>query len=123
MLAQRLVRVLCNNCKEETELTKHEITMLDIDHIPEDARVCKPVGCDKCNHTGYAGMTVVAELLLVTDTIRQLILQKADASTIKKAGVKEGMVTLNMDSLDKIFQGITSVEEILRAIISEAEEE
>ncbi|MCO4755357.1 MAG: type II secretion system ATPase GspE [Bacteriovoracaceae bacterium] len=123
VLAQRLVRVLCNNCKEETELTAHEIQMLDVEHIPENANVCKPVGCDKCNHTGYAGMTVVSELLLVTDTIRQLILQKADASTIKKAGIKEGMVTLSMDAMEKIFQGITSVEEILRAIISEAEED
>ena len=123
VLAQRLVRLLCSNCKEETELTAHEMSLLDIEEVPAGARVCKPVGCDKCNHTGYSGMTVVAELLMITDTIRQLILQKADASTIKKAGVKEGMVTLSMDAMDKIFAGITSVEEILRAIISEAEEE
>lgn len=123
VLAQRLVRLLCSNCKEETELTAHEMSLLDIEEVPAGARVCKPVGCDKCNQTGYSGMTVVAELLMITDTIRQLILQKADASTIKKAGVKEGMVTLSMDAMDKIFAGITSVEEILRAIISEAEEE
>lgn len=123
VLAQRLVRTLCDNCKEETELSPHEKTMLDVDTVPKDATICKPVGCDKCNHTGYSGMTVVAELLLITDAIRQLILQKADASTIKKAGVKEGMVTLSMDAVDKIFAGVTSVEEILRAIISESEED
>lgn len=123
VLAQRLVRTLCKNCKEETELTPHEMAMLDLDEVPAEANVCKPVGCPKCNNTGYAGMTVVSELLMITDTIRQLMLQKADASTIKKAGVKEGMVTLSMDAMDKIFAGITSVEEILRAIISEAEEE
>ncbi|MEX0797916.1 MAG: type II secretion system ATPase GspE [Bacteriovoracaceae bacterium] len=123
VLAQRLVRTLCNNCKEQVELTPHEMQILDIEEVPEDANVCKPVGCEKCNHTGYAGMTVVAELLMITDTIRQLILQKADASTIKKAGVKEGMNTLSMDAIIKIFNGRTSVEEIMRAIISEAEEE
>lgn len=123
VLAQRLVRTLCNNCKEQTELSPHEMTMLDIEEVPADASVCKPVGCEKCNHTGYAGMTVVAELLMITDTIRQLILQKADASTIKKAAVKEGMVTLSMDAVIKILNGKTSVDEILRAIISDAEEE
>lgn len=123
VLAQRLVRILCANCKEETKLTAHEMQLLDIEVTPPGATPCIPKGCEKCNHTGYSGMTVVAELLLITDTIRQLILQKADASTIKKAGVKEGMITLSMDAIDKIFKGITSVEEVLRAIISEAEEE
>jgi general secretion pathway protein E len=123
VLAQRLVRKLCHHCREETELTLHEMQMLDLDEVPEDAQVFKPKGCEKCNHTGYEGMTVVAELLMVTDTVRQLILQKADSSTIKKAAVKEGMTTLSMDAIDKIFNGITSVEEILRAIISDAEEE
>lgn len=123
VLAQRLVRTLCKNCKEEAELSAHEKNMLDIETVPSDATVCKPVGCEKCNHTGYSGMTVVAELLMITDTIRQLILQKADSSTIKKAAVKEGMITLSMDAISKIYKGITSVEEILRAIISDAEEE
>jgi general secretion pathway protein E len=68
-------------------------------------------------------MTVVAELLLITDKIRSLILSKADASKIKKAAIEEGMTSLSMDSLQKIFLGITSVEEVLRAIISEADEE
>src|SRR5690554_2064555 len=92
VLAQRLVRALCDNCKEDTELTAQEMALLDLDEtsLPKNAHICKPVGCEKCSHTGYSGMTVVAELLLITDTIRQLILQKADSSTIKKAAVKEG---------------------------------
>jgi general secretion pathway protein E len=123
VLAQRLVRKLCQVCKEPTELTLHEMQMLDVDEVPASGQVYKPKGCEKCNHTGYDGMTVVAELLMITDTVRQLILQKADSSTIKKAAVKEGMTTLSMDAIEKIFGGITSVEEILRAIISEAEDE
>lgn len=122
VLAQRLVRKLCPDCKEQTQLSDYEKQMLDIEDIPTEATVCKPVGCEKCSMTGYSGMTVVAELLMISDTIRQLILQKVDASSIKKAAVREGMVTLSMDAIDKIFAGITSVEEVLRAIISDAEE-
>ena len=123
VLAQRLVRTLCENCKAPTELSEYEMQMLDIDVVPENATVFSPVGCEKCSQTGYSGMTVVAELLLITDTIRSLILQKADASKIKKAAVQEGMVSLSMDALAKIYNGSVSVEEVLRAIISEADEE
>jgi general secretion pathway protein E len=123
VLAQRLVRTLCGNCKIATELSSYEKQMLDIDEVPTNATIFKPDGCEKCSQTGYASMTVVAELLLITDKIRSLILEKADASKIRKAAVAEGMTTLSMDSLEKIFLGITSVEEVLRAIISEADEE
>ena len=122
VLAQRLVRKLCSHCKEETTLTDFEKQTLDVEVIPEDATICKPIGCEKCSMTGYGGMTVVAELLIITDTIRQLILAKTDSSTIKKAAVKEGMLTLADDAITKIYGGVTSVEEVLRAIISESEE-
>lgn len=123
VLAQRLVRTLCNHCKAPVELTSVEKEMLDIDTVPSDATVFEPKGCEKCLHTGYEGMTVVSELLMITDNIRHLILQKADASTIKKQGIKDGMTTLSMNAVEKIYGGITSVEEVLRAIISEADEE
>jgi general secretion pathway protein E len=122
VLAQRLVRKLCSECKEETTLSDFEKQTLDVEDIPASATICKPVGCEKCSMTGYGGMTVVAELLIITDTIRQLILAKTDSSTIKKAAVKEGMLTLADDAITKIYGGITSVEEVLRAIISESEE-
>jgi general secretion pathway protein E len=123
VLAQRLVRKLCIECKQPTTLSEHEMQMLDVETIPDDADICKAVGCDSCNMTGYGGMTVVAELLHITDRIRPLIIAKADASTIKKAAMKDGMATLADDAVDKIFAGITSVDEVLRAIISESEEQ
>ncbi len=123
VLAQRLVRTLCNNCKVETKLSDYEMQMLDIEKVPDGAHIFKANGCEKCSQSGYASMTVVAELLLITDKIRNLILQKADASKIKKAAIEEGMITLSADALEKVFTGITSVEEVLRAIISEADEE
>lgn len=123
VLAQRLVRKLCNDCKEPTTLSDHEMQLLDIDEVPSSATIFKPNGCESCGGTGYGGMTVVAELLLISDRIRPLIIAKADASTIKKAAVKDGMATLADDAIDKIFGGVTSVDEVLRAIISESEEQ
>jgi len=123
VLAQRLVRTLCHNCREKTELTEFQMQMLDIDSVPEMATIYNPIGCDKCNMTGYDGMTVVSELLVITDNIRSIILQKLDSSVIRRAAIKEGMLTLGVDAIGKIFDGITSVEEVMRAIISEAEEE
>ncbi len=68
-------------------------------------------------------MTVVSELLILTDDIRPLILKKADANTVKKMAMKNGMKTLRQDALEKILKGITSVEEVARAINEEDEEQ
>ncbi len=119
VLAQRLVRTLCNACKQRTNLSDFEKVVLDVEELPDSATVFKPVGCPKCHGTGYSGRTVVSELLLINDEIRALIIQKVDAATIKKAAVRAGMRTLRGDALDKIFEGITSVDEILRAINAE----
>jgi len=122
VLAQRLVRTLCNNCKQPTELTDFEKVILDLDTVPAASTIYKPVGCAKCSNTGYAGRTVVSELLLINDEIRALIIQKTDAATIKKAAIRAGMRTLRGDALDKIFEGITSVDEVVRAINAEEAE-
>lgn len=119
VLAQRLVRTLCSACKVRTNLSDFEKVMLDIDEVPETATIFKPVGCPRCSNTGYAGRTVVSELLMINDEIRALIIQKTDAATIKKAAVRAGMRTLRGDALDKIVEGITSVEEIMRAVNAE----
>ncbi len=122
VLAQRLVRTLCNNCKQLTELSDFEKVILDVDTVPEASTIYKPIGCAKCSNTGYAGRTVVSELLLINDEIRALIIQKTDAATIKKAAIRAGMRTLRGDALDKIFEGVTSVDEVMRAINAEEAE-
>lgn len=119
VLAQRLIRTLCSACKQRTELSDFEKVVLDVEEVPDNATIFKPVGCPKCHGTGYSGRTVVSELLLINDEIRALIIQKTDAATIKKAAVRAGMRTLRGDALDKIYEGITSVDEIVRAINSE----
>jgi general secretion pathway protein E len=122
VLAQRLIRTLCSACKVRTNLSDFEKVILDVDEVPDTATIFKPVGCPRCSNTGYSGRTVVSELLLINDEIRALIIQKTDAATIKKAAIRAGMRTLRGDALDKIYEGITSVDEIMRAINAEETE-
>lgn len=122
VLAQRLIRTLCSACKQRTMLSDFEKVMLDVADVPDTATIFKPVGCARCSNTGYSGRTVVSELLLINDEIRALIIQKADAATIKKAAIRAGMRTLRGDALDKIYEGITSVDEIMRAVNAEETE-
>ena len=122
VLAQRLMRILCENCKESEEITEATLKLLEVRSIPENATIFKARGCSKCNQTGYSGRTAVSELLLITDTLRPLILEKADAALIKKTAVQEGMKTLRQDALDKVFRGLSSVDELIYAINVEEEE-
>jgi general secretion pathway protein E len=119
ILAQRLLRVLCSECKQPLSTTELECQMLGISAFPTKATVFRAVGCPKCNYTGYSGRTTVSELLMIDDDIRPLILRKADASTVKKAAMKNGMQTLRSNALEKIYRGITSIEEVLRAVNDE----
>lgn len=121
VLAQRLIRVLCHECKESAELTDYDKELLAIKTPPQAATIFKAKGCSHCNYTGYSGRTCVAELLVITDEVRKLILEKADSSQIKKMAVSQGMTTLRKDALNKVFSGVTSIEEIVRAINSEEE--
>ena len=123
VLAQRLIRKLCPDCKESYEATEYDFQMLDVHSMPKETTLYKAVGCPKCNYMGYTGMTVVAELMVMTDDIRPLILKKADASTVKKMAMKNGMKSLRQDALEKVFKGITSVEEMVRAINEEDDDQ
>lgn len=118
ILAQRLIRVLCKECKESTKPTEFELALMGKELSP-NSKVYKPTGCPKCNGTGYSGRTNVAELLIMNDEIRALILRQADASTIKKAAMKAGMTSLRQNAVNLILDGSTSIEEIIRAVSSE----
>jgi general secretion pathway protein E len=123
VLAQRLIQVLCSDCKEAYTPTEYDFQMLDIHSMPKDATLYKPKGCAKCNFRGYNKLTAVSELLIMTDDVRALVLKKADSNTVKKTAMKNGMKTLRQDALEKVFKGITSVEEMVRAINEEDEEQ
>lgn len=114
IMAQRLVRTLCVHCKEAYQPTEEELVDLQLstEHIKEII-FYKAKSCAKCNHKGYLGRTMIQELLLVTDNIRSLIMQKNNSSLIKEAALKEGMQTFRDHGIQKILEGVTTIEEIL----------
>ena len=118
VLAQRLVRVLCPKCKEAYELPPESLERLQIPvgTISGPITAYKPVGCPACNNQGYKGRIGVFELLVVTDEIRKLILDRAPAREIAEVARKQGMVTMLEDAVSKVLQGITSMHEALRVI-------
>jgi general secretion pathway protein E len=121
VLAQRLVQVLCRDCKKRHPVTSSDPVLLGVDKIPEDATIFEPIGCAKCNFKGYSGRTTVSELMLITDEIKSLIIQKADAGSLKKMAISQGMATLRISALEKVYKGITSIEEVVRAVNIEEE--
>lgn len=120
VLAQRLVRNICPACKEAVKPTRQlmEESGLDTEkynnHIFYEGR-----GCSECNNTGYHGRTTIAEFLELSDTIREMILEKRPFADIKKRAKEEGMVFLRESALEKVFNGETSLKEINRVTFVE----
>jgi type IV pilus assembly protein PilB len=97
---------------------------MDIGFTSEEAakvKVYKPVGCNACHNTGYKGRTGLFEVMEVTDDIKDLILSRAQSKEIKKKAMQKGMTTLRRSGLQKITDGTTSVEEVLRETIKDSE--
>ena len=114
ILAQRLVRTLCTNCKEPYTPDESEIARLGFPVNLEEVDLYHGTGCDNCSDTGYAGRLGAYELLLTTDKIRDMLMAKESATAIKRTARKEGMVTMREDAWQKALNGITTVEEVNR---------
>jgi type IV pilus assembly protein PilB len=116
--AQRLVRRICSNCKEELEVPQQ--ALLDAGYTPEEVKTVKIYhgkGCTTCNKGGYKGRTGLYEVMEVTDELRELILVGASALELKKKAVELGMITLRRSGLTKIAAGLTTMEEVLRETV------
>jgi len=113
VISQRLVRVLCEECKESYRPTLAERKLLDNFKIPKGRHIYKAKGCDKCENKGYIGRTAIQELLIVTDPIRKHIIQSSDGQTIKKEALQQKMVSFRDHGIQKIVEGVTTVEEVL----------
>ncbi|PLX43368.1 MAG: type II secretion system protein GspE [Deltaproteobacteria bacterium] len=115
ILAQRLVRKLCPTCREPYTPEDAELSQLGIarEALPEGV-LYRAMGCDECKNTGYKGRTGIYELLVLADAVRSHITSNADASTIKRAAMKAGMLTLREDGAKKAAAGITSASEVIR---------
>lgn len=125
VLAQRLVRTLCNDCKDPVELDRPGIERLGLGPFVEgdSCTIYQHKGCEACMHTGYAGRTGIHELFLLDEQMHRVIMQGADATVLHATARKQGMVTLYEDGLRKVAQGMTSVEEVLRVTQDQSDTE
>ncbi|MBC2716823.1 MAG: GspE/PulE family protein [Desulfobacteraceae bacterium] len=129
VMAQRLVRTLCKNCKKSVHPTKSEYDELVREYGPElfktnlnipytsDLTLYKPEGCDVCNNTGYRGRMGIHELLIGTDKIKEMIQTRATMAEIRDHAISEGMTTLKQDGIEKIFEGHTDLIEVRKVCI------
>jgi type IV pilus assembly protein PilB len=123
VLAQRLVRQICPNCKESYTATRESLIRYGFP-VPDDVgqethgelTLFKGAGCDHCKGTGYKGRTGVHELMELNDEIRDQILHKSPSHVIRQLAIQNGMKTLQVDAVSKILMGTTTVDEVLRVI-------
>ncbi len=114
VVAQRLVRVICTNCKEEAPPDPVVIRRLGLQAKEGELKVFQGKGCDKCDQTGYRGRIGIYELLTVTPELTPLILERADAGAIRRAARAQGMRTMVEDGIRKAIRGLTTLEEVAR---------
>ena len=116
ILAQRLLRTLCPECRQPYQPLPEVIEKLQLERFAPKGQftLYQASGCTHCAGTGYLGRTMIAELLVLSEPIRHLILEHADGARIEKAAIAEGMTTMQMDGLRKAVRGITTIEEVTR---------
>jgi len=128
IVAQRLVRTLCKECKEDYHPSQKEFEILAREYGLEefrklgiqysnDLRLKKPVGCDKCNDTGYLGRTGIHEVLEGTDEMKRMIMSKTLVEDLRVQAIKDGMTTLKQDGILKIFKGDCDLKQVLAVCI------
>jgi type II secretion system protein E len=113
VMAQRLVRTICSECKMEFEIPAEDVPA-DFPHEGTRLRLWKGAGCRACRQTGFRGRTGIYELMVTGDTIREMCVQRLNAGAIRTQAIKDGMITLRQDGWRKVLQGITTIDEIAR---------
>ena len=120
VLAQRLVRRLCNHCKESGELTETELRALRIEPSQlGGARVMKPVGCDQCRQIGYKGRMGIFEIFIVDDEVRYMISRRSPTLMLRQRARELGMRTLREDGVRKVLAGLTSADEVISITVGD----
>lgn len=120
VLAQRLTRKICTYCKKEATLSDEiKMVMQEFNIAPDEIKLYYGEGCEHCKHTGYKGRTALFEFMVINDKISELIYKNASLAEIRDTAIQEnGMITLKEDGLQKIREGVTTLEEVLRATSS-----
>jgi general secretion pathway protein E len=116
ILAQRLVRQLCKSCKQSYVAPTEIVDEMRLRRFQPDGDIMlfKPIGCTACGGLGYRGRLAIIEFLLMTDPIRKLIMAHSSAGAIETVAREEGMTTLYENGLQKVLQGLTTLEEVMR---------
>jgi type IV pilus assembly protein PilB len=120
VVAQRLARKLCDRCREEYEPTHAELTeagwpaaLLKAEGPP---KLYRAIGCAACSRTGYRGRLAVHEVMVMSEEISRMVVERYSSDDIKKTALSQGMLTLREDGLVKVAQGKTTLEELFRVI-------
>jgi type IV pilus assembly protein PilB len=121
VIAQRLVRVICPNCKEAYIPETEELSRFSMNQDELPFKFYRGAGCARCNHSGYKGRTSIEEVMVVGHKIRDLVQSGASVDIIRDAALATGMTTLGFSGLEKIRAGITTIEEVLRAVYQKEE--
>ncbi|KPK39571.1 MAG: hypothetical protein AMJ78_08275 [Omnitrophica WOR_2 bacterium SM23_29] len=114
IIAQRLVRLICPECKHPVKGKKEVLLELGVNNIPDEVEIFEGKGCEACKFTGYRGRTGIYEFLVMNNEIREMVLTRTSSDHIKQRAVKLGMRILRQDGVDKVLRGLTTVSEVLR---------
>jgi len=116
VIAQRLVRLVCSNCREPYQPTAEQLVRMGLRPDEDVGPIYRPgaKGCKACRGTGYRGRLCVHELMLMDDEVRGLVMRNSDASTIRRACIAKGMTLLRQDGAARVLEGLTTIEELLR---------
>jgi type IV pilus assembly protein PilB len=112
--AQRLLRRICSNCKEEAKYSEEYLDAASITGDDRKITFYRGKGCEKCNGSGYKGRAGLYEVMAMTPDLRKLIMQGSSSDELRIQGLKEGMLTLRMDGLKKVAKGVTTLEEVIK---------
>ena len=116
VIAQRLVRRICKECKVEETLTSEELRLLEIsEQEAKGIKFYKGTGCTTCAQTGFKGRVAIHQVLPVTDAIRKLIVDRATPDEIEKVSIAEGVLNLRMNALEKLKAGVTTAQEVIKS--------
>jgi type IV pilus assembly protein PilB len=115
VMAQRLVRVLCNRCKQTYKPSRAVLEDAGVaSELWEEATFARAAGCSYCQRTGYRGRLAIFELMNVTPEVRQMIFEQRSSADIRDVAINQGMTTLYYDGVTKVLSGVTSLEEVYR---------
>jgi type IV pilus assembly protein PilB len=118
VVAQRLARRLCLKCREPHVESRETLASIGFPHDPGDLpQIYRAVGCDACSHTGYRGRVALHEVMTLSERLEQLVVARATGTAMRQVALEEGMVALRDDGFNKVAEGITTIEEVLRVAI------